>query len=138
MFQQFKDDLEHLLIAEGVKARLSHWVKEAEERHYGRMIAFDRALSARDDDQLAAALWKNIYAPDGNPASVQEMLRYVSRELACLALTDLPAVLTANIAFSDDFGAFSDVAVDAATASTAVDAPGPPAAAGGDPSAHSR
>ena len=98
-YDYFQYDVEKRVHAEGVKVRVSKWLKELEKIFYGSAMAFDKAVD-RPGGALADALWRNTFASEGDRAGAQALARYVRREVASLALTDLDAVLRGEVAFN--------------------------------------
>lgn len=113
LYDAFNHDLERRIIATGLKVLLSKWMKELEKNFYGAVASYDKAMRPEaDKDELARALWRNVFAEDDsimptgpNSTPVHSLARHVRKEAACLALTDSESFLTGNILFSNDFGA---------------------------------
>ncbi|KAK9819883.1 hypothetical protein WJX72_003560 [[Myrmecia] bisecta] len=99
LYENFTDDVEKRVHAEGVKVRVSKHLKELEKMFYGSSMAYDKAL--KGDGDLAEALLRNVYINDTSKKAQAGLLaRYVRRELACLNMTDSSAVLDGKIRFS--------------------------------------
>eukprot|EP00250_Pteridium_aquilinum_P012147 c20535_g1_i1 orf=492-1334(-) len=106
----YNEDLEKRVVAAGVKMLFSKTMTELEKIFYGSVQAYDKAMmpeAAKDD--LARALWRNVFAEDDSmmptgelAVPVQCLAQYVRRETACLAMTDTESILSGNILFSTD------------------------------------
>ncbi|GBG88902.1 hypothetical protein CBR_g48514 [Chara braunii] len=112
LYNLYNHDLEKRVVAAGVKMVISKWMKELEKNFYGACSAYDKAMQpSTGHDELAKALWRNVFAEDASEmptgpeaAYVHALARYVRRETASLALTDSESLLSGNILFSIDFG----------------------------------
>ncbi|CAM6117544.1 unnamed protein product [Calypogeia fissa] len=111
LYEQFNHDLEKRIVVAGVKMLISKWMKELEKNFYGAVAAYDGAMvPSAPKDELARALWRNVYAEDdalmptgAEAAPVKSLARYVRREAACLALTDSESLMSGNIDFTSKF-----------------------------------
>jgi len=102
LYDTFWEDMERRVHAEGVKVRVSKWLKELEEYFFGSCVAYDNALKA-EESALDAALFRNVYGTQGDKKNAAILTRYLRRELASLAMTDGEAVLKGCIKFSRDY-----------------------------------
>lgn len=73
-------------------------VKTLAKGFYGRIVAYERALEAGDDEALRDALRRNLYA-DGNPSDrqVAAMVAYVRQEAERLATVPLARICEGEI-----------------------------------------
>ena len=99
LYRQFQLDTERRVYKEGVRVRVSKWLKELEKIFLGQCLALDKALEG-DKGDLEVALRKNVFAGEGDRQAAAALARYVRRELASLEMTDLDAVLIGDIAFN--------------------------------------
>ncbi len=100
MYDEFQDDVEHMVRQAGVQVRLGKHLSELEKQFYGSCTAYDRAIGSDPPETLATALWRNVYQGDGGRKGASERLaRYVQRGVACLAKTPSAAVLEGRISF---------------------------------------
>lgn len=110
LYDVYNQDLERRVVAAGVKMLFSKWIKELEKMFYGAVMAYDKAMQPEaSKDDLACTLWRNVFAEDDSlmptgelAIPVQNLARYVRREIACLTMTDKDALLSGNILFSTD------------------------------------
>ena len=101
MYDEFQDDVEHMVRQAGVQVRLGKHLSELEKQFYGSCTAYDRAIGNDAPETLAAALWRNVYQGEGGRKGASERLaRYVQRGIACLAKTPSTAVLDGRISFT--------------------------------------
>ncbi|KAK9846410.1 hypothetical protein WJX81_003307 [Elliptochloris bilobata] len=99
LYESFQDNVEHRVRAEGVKVRISKWLKDLEMMFYGSSLAYDKALQG--EGELPEALLRNVYGNDPAAApAARALARYVQRELSCLALTNSAAIMTGQLQFS--------------------------------------
>ncbi|CAL8461833.1 g1364 [Coccomyxa elongata] len=102
MYENFQEDVELRVRAEGVKVRVGKWLGELEKNFYGSSMAYDKALKGEGD--MVDALLRNVYGVDsGKRKSAEALARYVQRELACLSMTDTESVMSGKVKFSTDF-----------------------------------
>ena len=100
MYDDFQDDVEHMVRNAGVQVRLQKHLSELEKQFYGSCTAYDRALGSDPPESLASALYRNVYqAQEGKKHASSLLERYVKRELACLSKTDSSVVLSGRIRF---------------------------------------
>jgi len=96
------EDVQKRVRDEGVRVRVSKWLKELEEYFYGSCVAYDNAL--RDDPgELIDAIWRNMYGAEGGKAGAVLCSKYLRRELASLSMTSSEAILSGNIRFTRDY-----------------------------------
>ncbi|EIE25197.1 hypothetical protein COCSUDRAFT_40520 [Coccomyxa subellipsoidea C-169] len=102
MYENFQEDVELRVRAEGVKVRVGKWLTDLEKNFYGSSMAYDQALKGEGD--LTEALLRNVYGLDsGKRKRAEALAKYVQREVACLAMTDSEAVMSGQVRFSTDF-----------------------------------
>lgn len=100
MYDEFQDDVEHMVRTAGVQVRLQKHLSELEKQFYGSCTAYDRALGPDPPETLASALYRNVYQANEEKKQASALLeRYVRRELACLSKTDSQVVLRGRIRF---------------------------------------
>eukprot|EP00898_Chlorokybus_atmophyticus_P006671 jgi/Chlat1/7004/Chrsp56S09114 len=107
LHDRFCTDVELRVHAAGVRVRVGKWLNELEQRFYGYTYAFTQGLNGKED--LGLALWRNVLRsdeslpadtiPEDRKAYVQALVRYVKREAASLAMTDIKDVLAGNVRF---------------------------------------
>jgi len=100
-YDKFQHDVELLVRQEGVKVRVSKWLKELEKNFYGACVAYDKAMKDEDQEELQRSLYRNVYHQEGEEANAAFLAKYVRREVECLSLTDRKAMLAGHIQFSD-------------------------------------
>jgi cytochrome b pre-mRNA-processing protein 3 len=101
MYDEFQDDVEHMVRQAGVQVRLGKHLSELEKQFYGSSTAYDRAIGSDPPETLAAALWRNVYQGEGGRKAASERLaRYAQRGVACLAKTPSAALLEGRISFN--------------------------------------
>ena len=77
-------------------------VKAMAKNFYGRVAAYDSALSAKDDIALCAALRRNLYRKcSPSDAAVTAMASYMRRESAKLEGLPIKALLNGGFSFKD-------------------------------------
>ena len=76
-----------------------HRMKKMSEAFYGRGAAYRRAVAARDDADLVAALRRNVY-PDGGDEAAAALAAYVRASAAALAVTPLADIRAARLTFA--------------------------------------
>ncbi|XP_020572027.1 ubiquinol-cytochrome-c reductase complex assembly factor 1 [Phalaenopsis equestris] len=108
LYEIYNHDLEMRVSKAGVNLLLIKWMKELEKIFYGNIVAYDDAMKPdAKHDELANALWRNIFSEDGTgppndaaTTAVQAMSRYTRREATCLSLTDKEAIFSGNFLFT--------------------------------------
>ncbi|XP_020690889.1 ubiquinol-cytochrome-c reductase complex assembly factor 1 [Dendrobium catenatum] len=108
LYEIYNHDLEMRVSKAGVNLLLTKWMKELEKIFYGNIVVYDDAMKPdAKHDELANAIWRNIFSDDGTgPSSdaattaVQAMSRYTRRESTCLSLTDKEAIFSGNFLFT--------------------------------------
>lgn len=100
MYDDFQDDIEHMVRSAGVQVRLQKHLSELEKQFYGSCTAYDRALGSDPPETLASALYRNVFQAQEDKKQASTLLeQYVKRELACLSKTDSSVVLSGRIRF---------------------------------------
>jgi len=102
LYDDWWEDVQKRVRDEGVRVRVSKWLKELEEYFYGSCVAYDAALK-EEPGELVDALWRNVYGAEGDKAGAVACAKYLRRELASISLTDGTAVLNGNIRFTRDY-----------------------------------
>lgn len=101
MYDNFQDDVEHMVREAGVQVRLQKHLTELEKQFYGSCAAYDKALDGSSQEPLVAALHRNIYQKDSAKKNAsKKMETYVLRAMASLAKTPSDIVLKGQIRFS--------------------------------------
>ncbi|KAI8105880.1 hypothetical protein M9434_000459 [Picochlorum sp. BPE23] len=101
MYDNFQDDVEHMVREAGVQVRLQKHLTELEKQFYGSSAAYDKALDASSQETLAAALHRNVYQQDpAKKNASKKMETYVLRAMASLSKTPSDIVLKGQIRFS--------------------------------------
>ena len=100
MYDEFQDDVEHMVRQAGVQVRLGKHLSELEKQFYGSCTAYDRAMGSEPPETLADALWRNVYqGEEARKGASERLARYVRRGVACLAKTPSAVVLEGRISF---------------------------------------
>lgn len=100
MYDNFQDDVEHMVRQAGVQIRLQKHLTELEKQFYGTCAAYDAALSDTPKETLANALHRNVYQGNPNAAKASKHLeKYVLREMACLSKTSSESIMSGRIQF---------------------------------------
>jgi cytochrome b pre-mRNA-processing protein 3 len=93
VFDMFCQDMDHNLREMGVTdLGVPKKMQKLGEAFYGRLDAYDRALAAAGDTELAAALGRNVLvegAPATAPSRLAAYVRAVADRLAASAVADL-------------------------------------------------
>ncbi len=100
LYTQFQMATERRVYEEGVRVRISKWLNELEKVFLGQCLALDKAVDG-DQGDLEEALWKNVFAGEGDRRAAAALARYVRRELASLEMTELDTVLHGDLAFRE-------------------------------------
>ena len=103
VFDAFCCDMDHNLREMGVSdVRLPKRMRELGGAFYGRAASYDRALATDDDEVLADALAKNIFASDGAPApGARRLAAYVREAVRGLDGQDSARFAAAVLDFPD-------------------------------------
>jgi cytochrome b pre-mRNA-processing protein 3 len=101
VFDIFLKDMDGTLREMGVgDISVPKKLKKMAEAFFGRIRAYDEALTAEDHAALVAAIERNVF-PDGAPAEAGENLaRYVESSVTSLAAQSLESILSADLAYS--------------------------------------
>ena len=76
-------------------------VKALARGFYGRVVAYERALAAEDDEELTAALIRNVYPLSEPPAeAVAGLARYIRAQVATLAEQAVGDLLAGQVRFA--------------------------------------
>lgn len=99
LYEHFQRDVEMRIHREGVRVRVSKWLRELEDIFFGATLGYDNAIDKQSED-LSEALHRNVYGKEGDIMFAKALSRYVTRELASLRLTDTKAILEGQIGFN--------------------------------------
>jgi len=100
--ENFQEDVEFRVRAAGVKVRISKHLMDLEQMFFGGCLAYDKAVAG--EEELSKAVLRNVYAGVPEKRKDAELLaRYITRELACLALTPSEDVMNGSVDFSKRF-----------------------------------
>lgn len=100
MYDEFQDEVEHMVRAAGVQVRLGKHLSELEKQFYGSCTAYDRAMGREAREGLETALWRNVFQGEvGKEAASSRLAKYVQRGVASLSKTPSEAVLEGRISF---------------------------------------
>lgn len=100
VFNIFLKDMDRSLREMGVSdIGVPKKMKKMAEAFYGRVAAYDSALSAGDRTALADALARNVFPDSGGEAPVPRLAAYVEAAAAAMAAAPLEAILAGRIDF---------------------------------------
>merc|ERR1712032_1483005 len=103
VLQQFYDGFQHevemRVHGEGVRVRVSKWLRQLEDIFFGSSKAYDDAIDKGTED-FADVLYRNVYGGKGDRHYCSALARYTLRELVSLSMTDDEAVLQGAIKFN--------------------------------------
>lgn len=101
VFDIFLKDMDGTLREMGVgDISVPKKLKKMAEVFFGRIRAYDEALTEGDHAALVAAIERNVF-PDGAPQGAAERIAaYAESSVASLAAQPLDAILSANLAYS--------------------------------------
>lgn len=100
VFDIFLKDMDRSLREIGVSdIGVPKKLKKMAEAFYGRVAAYDSAISAGDRAALVDALSRNVFPDGGGEATVIRLANYVERAVAALARQPLAAILAGSIHF---------------------------------------
>jgi cytochrome b pre-mRNA-processing protein 3 len=101
VFDIFLKDMDGTLREMGVgDISVPKKLKKMAEVFFGRIRAYDDALTAGDHAALVAAIGRNVF-PDGAPAGAAEQIAsYVESSVSSLGAQSLDDILAANLAYS--------------------------------------
>jgi len=99
LYDNFQHEVEMSVHREGVRVRLSKWLRQLEDIFFGAAKAYDDAIDNHTED-FAEVLNRNIYSGKGDRRYCQALARYAIRELVSLSLTDDQAILNGEVKFS--------------------------------------
>lgn len=101
VFDIFLKDMDGTLREMGVgDLTVPKKLKKMAEVFFGRVRAYDEALTAGDHAALVAAIERNVF-PDGAPEGAAEQLAlYAESSVASLAAQSLDEILSAELAYS--------------------------------------
>ncbi|KAI8148891.1 ubiquinol-cytochrome C chaperone-domain-containing protein [Fennellomyces sp. T-0311] len=83
---RFFDDAEHRMRKYGIKQQrmINSYIKDLLAQFHGGVVAYDEGM-CKDDPVLAAALWRNLFAPTANNAvHLAYVVQYIREELKAL------------------------------------------------------
>lgn len=75
-------------------------IKRMAEGFYGRVVAYDKALSQVGQDDLASALMRNLYGTvEADPDAISIMVDYVRQQAAQIAGQSVDAIMAGQVIF---------------------------------------
>ncbi len=102
VFDMFCADMDHNLREMGVgDLTVPKRMRAMGEAFYGRLEAYDRALAAPGDEELAAALARNVLGEAAPAAGARRLAAYVREAARRLDATPLAALAGAQLGFPD-------------------------------------
>lgn len=105
VLQQFYDGFQHevemRVHGEGVRVRVSKWLRQLEDIFFGSSKAYDEAIDKQTED-FADVLYRNVYGGKGDRHYCSALARYTLRELVSLSMTDDESVLKGAIKFNNN------------------------------------
>ena len=102
LFDRFCRDMDESLREMGVgDLAVPRKMRRIGEAFYGRQAAYQAALAAPDDEPLAAALQRNVFAGASEPAVAAQLAGYVREAARRLAAQDAEGFERAELAFPD-------------------------------------
>ena len=100
VFNLFLRDMDRNLREMGVSdIGVPKKLKTMAEAFYGRLAAYDSALSAGDGDALGAALSRNIFPDGGGDRAVPRLAAYIQEAARAVAAQPVEAILTGRFVF---------------------------------------
>jgi cytochrome b pre-mRNA-processing protein 3 len=100
VFDMFCSDMDHNLREMGVgDITVPKKMRRLGEAFYGRLEAYDRALAAAGEEELAMALARNIYGEGAVAALSRRLAAYVREAVRRLDQTPLAALTAARLDF---------------------------------------
>jgi cytochrome b pre-mRNA-processing protein 3 len=102
LFDLMFDDMDQNLREMGAgDIGVSYRIKDMAKAFYGRIAVYDSGLAADGDDELAAALQRNLYRKtDASSDEIAMMAAYVRAQAAALAGQDTGILLSGNVDFA--------------------------------------
>jgi len=105
VFDMFCRDMDHNLREMGVgDLTVPKTMRKLGEAFYGRLDAYDRALGSADPAELAAALARNVQAPDAPAAAAGRLAAYVRAAAARLDTVPIAGFGDGRVSFPDPSG----------------------------------
>ena len=103
VFDLFCRDMDHNFREMGIgDLAVPKHMRRVAEAFYGRAAAYDRAIEEADEDELAAALARNIFPESGAPsACARRLARYVRCAIDGLGRQDAEVFAQAGVSFPD-------------------------------------
>ncbi len=102
VFNLFLKDMDRNLREMGVSdIGVPKKLKKMAEAFYGRLAAYDSALSAGDGAALADALSRNVFPDGGGDLTVPPLVAYVEAAARAVALQPVEAILAGQFAFPE-------------------------------------
>eukprot|EP01025_Chloroclados_australasicus_P055542 TRINITY_DN6749_c0_g4_i1.p1 TRINITY_DN6749_c0_g4~~TRINITY_DN6749_c0_g4_i1.p1 ORF type:complete len:294 (+),score=11.80 TRINITY_DN6749_c0_g4_i1:157-1038(+) len=99
LYDLFQEDVE-VRVRQQITVRISSTLEELERDFYGSAQAMDKAL--RGECELWEPIHRNFYHSEPSKEAAAKMLAtYAIRELQCLEITKLDALLSGRIEFTD-------------------------------------
>ena len=100
-YDNFQHDVEMRVHGEGVRVRISKWLRELEDIFFGSAKAYDDAIDKQTED-FADVLYRNVYGGKGDYGYCHALARYTIREMVSLSMTDDESVLRGAIKFNSN------------------------------------
>ncbi len=102
VFDMFCTDMDHSLREMGVgDLSVPKKMQKLGEAFYGRLGVYDRALAADDDEELAAALARNVLDEPAPSARARRLAAYVRAAARTLDATDAAVLRDGKLSFPD-------------------------------------
>jgi len=102
VFDMFCDDMDHNLREMGVgDLTVPKKMRRIGEAFYGRLGAYDRALAATDDEELATALARNVLGADASGAPARRFAAYMREAARRLDVISFATLTGGELDFPD-------------------------------------
>ncbi|ORX59459.1 hypothetical protein DM01DRAFT_1332937 [Hesseltinella vesiculosa] len=102
------EDSEARIRDHGIKQQrmIDTYIKDLVAQFHGGVVAYDEGM-CKDDPVLAAALWRNLFAPSSNNATdLAYVVQYIRRELKALEVYDGEKLMAGQVNFGQPVAAF--------------------------------
>jgi cytochrome b pre-mRNA-processing protein 3 len=102
VFDLFCRDMDHSFREMGIgDLAVPKHMRRVAEAFYGRAAAYDRAIGEADEDELAAALGRNIFPESATAACARRLARYVRCAIDELGRQEAGTFAQARLSFPD-------------------------------------
>jgi cytochrome b pre-mRNA-processing protein 3 len=102
VFDLFCRDMDHSFREMGIgDLAVPKHMRRVAEAFYGRAAAYDRAIGEADEDELAAALGRNIFPESATAACARRLARYVRCTIDELGRQEAGTFAQARLSFPD-------------------------------------